>query len=388
MTEQDIRALFPGTDRQVYFNSAAQGLLPLPAAKRMAEIADIQVQQGISGYPRYMAEIEGARSAMARLLCTEPGEVAFAAHTTAALANVAQGLEWQAGDEVVLADIEFPANVYPWAALRSRGVRLNFVTSDKGRIETQQYLDALGPRTRVLAVSHVQFSNGYRVDLQPLGKACAERGILFCVDAIQSLGVLPVDVHQLGIGVLAADARKWLCGPTGCGVFYVAKAWLPKIKPVAAGARSLKDNADMLQHIGLIDEGGQLDIEPVLREDASRYESGFPNITGLAGFRVALEVAEQIGREAILTKVTSLVERFVERLDAAGYAIYGPRHADERSGIVSFTVPGDPEKIFRQLHQEHYSIAVRSGRLRVAPHVFNTLDEVDRVMDRICQLAG
>jgi len=386
MEEKEIRALFPGTSRQVYFNSAAQGLLSVPAADRMSEIADIQVQQGINGYPRYMAEIAGARSAMARLLGTDTGSIAFAAHTTAALATVAQGLEWEAGDEVVLADIEFPANVYPWAALSSRGVKLNFVKSNAGRIETQQYLDALSARTKVLAVSHVQFSNGYRVDLRPLGEACAERGILFCVDAIQSLGVLPVDVEELGIGVLAVDGRKWLCGPTGCGVLFVAREWIPRIKPVAAGARSLADNENMLQHMALIDDSGELNVESMLREDAARYESGFPNITGLAGFRVALELGEQIGREGIEAKVTLLVERFVELLTAEGYSIHGPRNSAERSGIVSFTVPGDPEKIFRKLHREKFSVAVRSGRLRVAPHVFNTLDEVDSVMERIRQL--
>jgi len=383
-----IRELFPGTRRLLYFNAAAQSLMPRPVAEAMRATAEAQMERGILAFGDLMQGVAAAREAAARLVGAVPDEIAFTAHTTAGLSVVAEGLDWQAGDEVVLADLEYPANVYPWAAQRARGVRLRFVRSEAGRIEVQRYLDALGPRTRVLAVSQVQFGTGYRVELEPLGEACRARGILFVVDAIQSLGVVPLEARRAGIGALAVDGRKWLMGPAGCGFLFVAREWQQRLRPTQAGTASVREPQDLMQYLRRIDEQGQLDLGPMLREDARRFEGGFPNVVGITGLRAALELGEAIGRERIGERIARSVARFVERLEAAGFPVYGPRTPEERAGIVSFSVPGDAEQLFRRLNAKGCSLSVRDGRLRVSPHVYNTDDEIDRAIELLQRETG
>jgi selenocysteine lyase/cysteine desulfurase len=386
MTADEIRALFPGTRKLIYFNAAAQALMPEPVARRIADVARGHSERGITAHRENMDAVDSARARAARLIGCEPHSIALMPNTAEGVGRVAAGLHWTTGDEVVLADLEFPANVYPWAAQRRHGVRLRFVPSEDGRVDVQRYLDALGPRTRVLAVSHVQFSTGYRVELEPLGRACRERGILFFVDAIQSLGVVPLDVRRLGIGALAVDGRKWLMGPPGGGFLYVAPEWLDRVRPPLAGAWSVRNPEDLMQYRGWIDGEGQLDLDLRLAEGARRMEAGFPNVIGAAGLDAALELGETIGRERVHGHIAELVRRFVEGLSAAGLPVRGPRHAGERAGIVSFEVPVRATDLFRELVRRGFSISVRDGLLRVSPHVYNTADEVDRLLELLPRL--
>jgi selenocysteine lyase/cysteine desulfurase len=386
MEPDRIRALFPGTRELVYFNAAAQSLLPGPVAERMQTVATRQCERGITAYPQDMQTVEAARAAAARLIGARTDDIAFTGSTVDGVARVAEGLDWREGDEVLLNDLEFPANVYPWAVQQRRGVRLRFVKSDAGRLETQRLIDAIGPRTRVLAISHVQFSTGYRVDLDALAGACRARGVLLFVDAIQSLGVVPLDVQQTPIDALAVDGRKWLMGPTGCGLLYVAPQWLERIRSSVVGARSVRDHDDLLQYRDWLDDAGRIDLESRLRVGAGRFEGGYPNVVGVAGLGAALELGEQIGRERIHRRIAALVARCVAKIEHAGLAVYGPRSAGERAGIVSFEVAGSAEAIFRRLHRDGYSTSARDGRLRLAPHVYNTEDEVDAVVARIASM--
>jgi selenocysteine lyase/cysteine desulfurase len=390
LTIEEIRELFPGTRRLVYFNAAAQSLLPQPVAERVAEVARRQSHRGILSFSEDMHLVERAREAAARLVGCQAGSIAFTGNTADGIACIAEGLDWGEGDEVVLADLEFPANVYPWAAQRRRGVRLRFVPSEEGRIEAERYLAQLTDRTRVLAVSHVQFASGYRIDLEPLSRACRERGILFVVDAIQSLGVCPIDVRALGIGALAVDGRKWLMGPAGCGLLYVAPEWVERISPSAVGTQSVNHPEKIMQYLEWIDDEGQLELRAPgrLREGAGRFEAGFPNLIGIAGLGAALELGERIGRPAIHRRIAQLVERCVDRLGQADFRIHGPQRAEERVGIVAFEVEGSAERLFRRLNREGFSVSVREGRIRIAPHVYNTEDEIDRLVEKVRVLAS
>ncbi len=386
MTEAEILAEFPGTAGRHYLNAAAASLLPRSVGEAMAEAARAQVARGILTWSEDMRRVAAAREAAARLLGASPSDVAFVANTAEAVARVADGLDWRDGDEVVLGDLEYPANVYPWAAQADRGARIRLVRSEDGRLPAERLVEAIGPRTRVVAVSHVQFSTGYRVDLEPLGAACAARGVLLAVDAIQGLGVFPVDVQRLGIGVLAADGRKWLMGPSGTGILCVAPEWTARIRPRAVGALSVTGSEDLLSWAGRVDGAGRLEIEAMLRDGAGRFEAGYPNVVSLAGLRAALDLGERIGRATILERVQARVSRLIEGLASRGLRVHGPRTAEERSGIVSFELPGDAVGHWKRLGERGILVAARDGRLRAAPHVYNTDDDVDALLEALAAL--
>lgn len=386
MTEAEIRGEFPGVENVAYFNAAAASLLPRCVADAMAAVARRQCERGILSWPDDTRAVRAAREAAARLIGAAPSDVAFVSNTAEGIAKVAVGLDWKDGDEVVLGDLEYPANVYPWAAQIDRGVRLRIVRSQGGRLPAERLLAAVGPRTRVLTVSMVQFASGYRVNLPALGDACRRHGVLLVVDAIQGLPVFPVDVEALGIGALAVDGRKWLMGPAGAGFLYVAPEWIERIRPRAAGALSVQGSGELLQYVRRLDASGQLDLGPMYREGAGRYEAGYYNVTGIAGLGAALDLTERIGRETIRARVESAVSRLVDGLVARGFTLFGPLHPNERSGIVAFDVPGSPDDWWRRLQGRGFSVASREGRLRVAPHVYNTLDEVDGLLSALSEI--
>lgn len=380
-----IRGWFPVCRELAYFNAAAQAPLPLPVQEAVAAMAELQGRRGIAGYPEFRRTVDAARAAVARRVGAEPDEVAFVGGTGEALSRVAAGLDWRAGDRVVLADIEFPSNVYPWARLRDRGVELRFVRARDGLLPAERYVEACDARTRVVAVSHVQFSTGERIDLEALGAFCEERGILLVVDAIQSLGVVPVDVRRQRIGVLAAEGRKWLMAPTGTGILRVARPWIGRLLPQAVGAGSVEEGDD-LRYRDAIDGAGGLDVEPLLRRDAGRFEPGFPNLTGLAGLEAALALAERIGVARIERAIADRVAQLVALLEEAGYAVHGPQSPERRAGIVSFAARTDPGRVAERLQAEGVSLSVRAGRLRLSPHVYNTEEETAAAVRRVVEL--
>ncbi|HEX6851345.1 MAG TPA: aminotransferase class V-fold PLP-dependent enzyme [Candidatus Polarisedimenticolaceae bacterium] len=387
MTEAEIRAEFPGAASVAYFNAASATLVPTCVAQAVERTLRAQVERGVHTWADDMRRVEGTRSAIARLIGAAPAEIAFAANTGEAISKVADGFAWRDGDEVVLGDLEYPANVYPWAVQRDRGVGLRVVRSEGGRLTASRLIDAIGPRTRVLTVSQVQFSTGYRVDLARLGEACRRHDVLLVVDAIQGLPVYPVDVKALGIGALAAEGRKWLMGPSGTGFLYLAPEWLDRIRPRAAGALSVTGAGDMLRWVRELDASGQLDLGPLWRPGSGRFEPGYPNVPGIAGLGAALELAARIGLETIRARVERHVERLVAGLAERGLPVHGPVSPDERSGIVSFGGVPDPDLWCRELGARGISLGVRDGWLRAAPHVYTADADVDRLFASIDALS-
>lgn len=388
MDEATIRSWFPGTRHRAYFNAAAASLLPVQVKEAIDSVTAGWIEKGILCWASDMARVEETREAAADLVGCAPREIALVSNTAEGISRVAAGIDWKEGDEVVLGDLEYPANVYPWAAQQRRGARLRWVRSDEGRLDAGRLIDAIGSRTRVLAVSMVQFGSGYRVDLDALGEACRSSGVLLVVDAIQGLGVFPLDVKKIGIGALATDGRKWLMGPAGAGFLFVDEERIPEIRPVSAGALSVRNPNDFLQYVDRTDGQGRIGLDAMLREGAGRYEPGYPNVCGMAGLGAALTVGAEIGRDVIHGRVTSLVGRLVDALAARGWPVYGPAVKEERSGIVSFSVDADADRISGELDRSGYSLAVRDGRLRVSPHVYNTEGEIDGLLARLDELTG
>jgi len=383
VTDADIRALFPGVARRKYFNAASASLLPAPVREAVGASLDAHVEGGIHAWTGDREALARARVCAARLIGASADEIAFVQNTAEGISRVAGGIAWRRGDEVVVGDLEYPANVYPWAAQQERGARLTVVRSENGTLPAERLIDAMSPRTRVVAVSMVQFTSGYRVDLRALGRACAERGALLAVDAIQGLGVLPLDVRELGIGALAVEGRKWLMGPSGTGFLFVSRDWIERIRPTAVGAWSVRDPEDYLQWSRAIDGQRPLDLNARFAAGAARYEPGYPNMAGVAGLGAALELGEQIGRARIGAQVLGLATRLVNGLEGAGIAVYGPTRPEERSGIVTFEPAGDAQATLRALAERGFSLALRDGRLRASPHVYNSATEVDELLEAL-----
>ena len=225
------------------------------------------------------------------------------------------------------------------------------------------------PRTRLVTLSHVEFGTGQRHDLAAIGRFCRERNILLCIDAIQSLGVIPLNVRDLNIDFLSADGHKWMIAPEGAGLFYCRRELVEQVHPALIGWLNVRNALDF-DH-----------IDYTLKSDAGRFECGSHNVPGLLGLKASLELIASIGVEAIWTQVQSLTDRLVAGLRGRGYTVVSPRNDLESSGIVSFTRDGlNTAAIAKELHARQIEIAVRAGRLRCSPHFYNTKDQVDQLL--------
>ena len=318
-------------------------------------------------------ESKRVRQLAAKMLNCHPEEVTFVKNTSEGISFVANGLQFSRGDNIVTTAVEFPANIYPWMNLRTAGVQLKMVPEDKGRLPLERVVELIDERTRLVAVSSVQFASGFRTDLAKLGQACQERGILFCVDAIQSLGCIPIDVRAMKIDFLSADGHKWLLGPEGAGIFFCRHELLGLLRPAHVGWMGVKDAQNFL------------DYTLEFRDDAQRFDSGSYNHVGIWGLGASIEWLLEIGIEHIWDRVRMLTDRLAEGVQAKGYRLVSSREPSEASSIVAFVSDThDHTRIVSHLRQEYRTvIAAREGRLRVSPYFYNTEEEIDQLIDHL-----
>jgi cysteine desulfurase/selenocysteine lyase len=365
-----IREQFPITRNYNFQNHAGVAPLSRPAAEAMRLYVDqLETTAGLrSGFYKH-AEV--VRKLAAQLINAIPEEIAFVKNTTEGLGWVANGLSWNTGDNVVTTNVEFPANIYPWMGLQSRGVQLKMVPEDNGRVPVEAIAAAIDSKTRVVTVSAVQFASGYRMDLAALGRICKEKGVLFCVDGIQALGAFPIDVRAMNIDFLAADGHKWLCGPEGAGIFYCNQQLIGHLRPVMAGWLCMKGALDF----------GNYHFE--FLDSAKKFDTGSYNLAGIYGLGASIEMFLEIGIDKIASHLLMLTDRIVRGVRDKGYRVISPRREGEASGIVAFISDvHDHEEIQRHLEAEHrVVIAVREGRLRASPHLYNTPEEIDQMVD-------
>jgi len=371
MNWQRTRSFFPVTRDIAYLNHAGVAPISTRVEDALARYAHEASQRGAFDYERaFDAEIERVRGRAATLLGATTAEIAFVKNTTEGLGLVAAGLDWRPGDQVVTCDLEYPSNVYPWWSLRGRGIETVMLRSRDGRLSLEAVDEALrSPRARLLALSSVEFGSGARNDLEALGRLCRDRGVLFCVDAIQSLGCFPLDVERCGVDFLAADGHKWLLSVEGCGIFYCARRVLDRVEPRVIGWRSVTDNHDFDRY--------HMDLQP----GAGRFEEGTPNTAGIFALGAALDLLLEIGVDAIGRRVLALTDHLVEGLHARGARVLSPRAPGEASGIVSFRLDGEaPEQTARRLRAERIFTVARRGGARASPHFYNAEDELDHLL--------
>src|SRR5687767_13206427 len=279
----NFRELFPVTQHVVYFNHSAVGPLSTRAHEAMARHAADQRDFGALHWRDWYAEIDRVRESAAKLIGAQPDEIAILKNTSEGLSFVAEGLRWREGDNVVTSAMEFPSNWTPWKRLEARGVEC--------RVATEPTVAAIEPlldeRTRIVSVSSVAFHNGFTADLDAIGELCARRNVLFCVDAIQSVGVLPIDVQRSKIDFLAADGHKWMCGPEGAAIFYAAADKREQLDVLEIGWTNIER------------QGKFIGTGTTLVADSRRFEAGSLNTNGIYGLRAALDLLLEIGIDEI-----------------------------------------------------------------------------------------
>jgi selenocysteine lyase/cysteine desulfurase len=369
-----VRQLFPVTQHLAYLNHAGVAPISTRAAAALARYAELAMTEGALAYAeRYDAEIERVRASAASWLGATPDEIAFVKNTSEGLGLVAAGLDWKAGDRVLSCDLEYPSNVYAWWSLRSRGVETVMLPGENGRLSLERVETALrDPKVRLLALSSVEFGSGARNDLEALGRLCRQHDVLFCVDAIQSLGVLPLDVRRCGVDFLAADGHKWLLSVEGCGLFFCARHRVESLTPRVVGWRSVIGNDDYDRY--------HMELQP----GAGRFEEGTPNTGGIFALGAAIDLLRELEIEKIEARVLALTDRLVQGLGERGARILSPRGDAERSGIVSFALPHEaPEQTTARLRERGVVVATRRGGVRASPHFYNDESDLEALLSAL-----
>jgi selenocysteine lyase/cysteine desulfurase len=365
------RSFFPVTRELAYLDHAGVAPISTRVEDALRRYTDEATRSGARRYARfYDREVERVRDRAAALLGAAREEVAFVKNTTEGLGIVAAGIDWRRGDRVVTCDLEYPSNVYPWWNLRRQGVETVLLPGDRGRLPLDLLEETLhSPRVRLLALSSVEFGSGARNDLVAIGRICRERGVIFCVDAIQSLGCFPIDVEDCGIDFLSADGHKWLLSVEGCGLFFCARRSLELLTPRVVGWRSVTDNHDF--------DSYHMELQP----NAGRFEEGTPNTPGIFALGAAIDLLLEIGVPAISQRVLAHTDALVRGLAERGAEVLSPRGQGEASGIVSFRLAHEePADTVRRLLARGVVTAARRGGVRASPHFYNDAGDLERLL--------
>jgi cysteine desulfurase/selenocysteine lyase len=371
MDPLEARSLIPLTAHYIHMNNAGES--PMTERSRAA------IEQVIDGalnrpYPPGAAfeEADRVRELAAQLINGSPNGIALTRSTAHGLSMVAQGLDWRRGDNVVGAQWEYPANVYPWMALAVDGVEFRQARLVGGRVLPDAIFAMVDERTRVVAISHVEFWNGFRVDIEAIGAECRRRGIVFAVDVMQSVGALRVDVSRMPIDFCATGAGKWLLGPSGLGFCYFTPDLLEKVRLRVVGADSVADYEQYFEP--------KLSFAPTAR----RFEESVISMLDTAALGAALDLLLDVGIDVIQKRVLDLARRLATGLVERGYEVVEPwpRNRDESSGIVSFRKPGASHlEVLRDLNAARVIARTHRDFVRLSPHFYNTEDEVERVLE-------
>jgi selenocysteine lyase/cysteine desulfurase len=360
------RHQFPVTENLIYLNHAAVAPLAKPAADAMSWWIDDALRFGSNHYIKWLDACEQLRVSTARMIGAHRDEIAIVKNTSEGIAFVSNGLDWKSGDRVIAFREEFPANYYPWQRLEARGVKVDWLSIN----DPLEVLDKACAGARLLAISFVNYLSGYRVDLNAIGEICSRHGTFFFVDAIQGMGVYPIDVQRAKIDALSADGHKWMFGPEGCGVFYIRKEQQDRVEPVEFGWTNVAKYADYASR------------DMTLRPNAGRYECGTLNTISIFGLRAAIEYINEIGVENIGQAVDARAGEIAAGVAEKGYEVMGSRTPESSSGIVTFRKEGlDSWKIVAELQKQGVIAAPRQGWVRTSPHFYTPPDQITRMLE-------
>jgi cysteine desulfurase / selenocysteine lyase len=366
------RNQFPFTADKIYLNHAAVSPISNYVREKMDWFINNRSFGEIEFYDE-ISEIRGqTREMIAKMINAPKDNIAFTTNTSEGFNWLANGLKWKKGDQIILTDIEFPANVYPFMNLQKLGVEIVFVKSKKGFVSVNNIEAMITPKTKLISISFVEFFSGYRNDLLAIGALCKKHHILFSVDAIQGLGVIPLDVKACHIDFLSCAAHKWLMAPMGTAFMYIRPELFEKLQPVFAGWMGVTNALDFL------------DYKLEFKKDACRFEYATQNNLGICGLSASLEILSKLGTAAIEQHLLILGQLLVDRLPEFGLKKIGVDDPFYWSGIYTFSSP-DAEELFLYLKSKKVVCAIRSGCLRFAPHFYNNRDDILEVIELVAK---
>ncbi|GAB4330601.1 MAG: aminotransferase class V-fold PLP-dependent enzyme [Calditrichia bacterium] len=373
MNWESYRTFFPHLQDQIYLNHAAIAPQNLRAQKAIEKYYQERISGDIEYWPAAWDLKQDFLAKVGKLINCPARQLALVSSTSHGLNLLALGIDWQPGDRILLNDFEFPSNVIPFLNLERKGVQIDFVHHRNGRLLVEDFEKMLSPRTRLLSISFVEFLNGYRNDLAALGELCRQNGTIFCVDAIQGLGALKMDVEKWQIDFLATAGHKWLMWPAGMGFVYISPRIFDMLHPAIAGWLSLKTPWDFF------------DYRQPFSETAQRFEPGGFSMINLAGAKATLEMMLEIGPENIERKVLQNTDFLIRELEQMGIELFTDPTPERRSGSVSFFHPR-AEAIFEYLKSQRITVSLREGRIRVSPHFYNNQTDLEHFLEKL-QLA-
>ncbi|MFQ6094683.1 MAG: aminotransferase class V-fold PLP-dependent enzyme [Candidatus Bathyarchaeia archaeon] len=374
MNLQSIRRKFPIVDSKIFLNHAGVSPLSVPVLDAIKKYLEkLSYLEDVSPI------LDEARSLFARLVNAKLGEVALVPNTSTGLNIAANVLEYPSGSNVVTTDLEYPSVVYPWLRRKLKPrVEVRYVRNVDGKLRLEDFEKMVDDRTVAVAVSHVEYANGFRNDLKAIAEVTHEHGAFLIVDACQSAGALRIDVKGDDVDFLATSCYKWLLGPAGAGFLYIRKDLIERSEPLFVGWASVKP--EVFQTVELWENK---DLR--LSETASRFEVGEPSILSFVGAAAALRLIMEAGVERIERRILDLTGFLIERLKGKGFKLQTPEEPESRSGIVNLLV-GNPEEKIKELRQRGIIVSSRMRGIRVSPHFYSTEDEIVTFVETIRNL--
>ncbi|HKC65082.1 MAG TPA: aminotransferase class V-fold PLP-dependent enzyme [Pyrinomonadaceae bacterium] len=371
---KSLRALFPITERFVYLNHAAISPPPAQTIEAVAAQTKDVAENGSLHYRSWVAVRERARKLAAEMIGARAEQLAFMRNTSDGLSTIANGLRWKAGDNIVTFRREFPSNIYPWLRLRAAyDVEVRFSEERDGRIDLDELTGLIDHRTRVVAISHVQYASGFRADLERIGRAARSHDALLVVDVIQAMGALPINVEAELIDAAAGACHKWLLTPEGVGLLYLSDRAREHVEPTLVGWASVTDPEEYSN------------FEQEWARGTLAWETGTAPTALIHGLESSLRLLAETGIERIASHLLELTDYLCERLRSLDYRIISSRRDSEKSQIVCIQ-PKDgwtPLTLYAHLKKRDIIVAPRGERLRIAPHLYNTREDIDALIDAL-----
>ena len=367
---EKVRSQFPITKNRVFLNHAAQSPLPKTVADAMHKYIDES-----SSFATYAKEDEDlGKPFFAKLINAETGEIAVVENTSVGMNIAANVLHPKPGSKIVTTDLEYPSVVYPFLR-KSLGVEVEYVKNVKGKVLLEDVERVVDDKTAAVAISHVEYANGFRHDMRAISEIAHEHGAYVIVDAIQSTGAVSVDVKRDNIDFLTASCYKWLLSPPGAGYLYVREELIQKFEPPFTGWASVKQE--------IFNTTDFWDIWKLeLSETATRFEVGSPSYISLAGAREALKLLLSVGISNIERRILGLTDHLIDSIKDMNLDLQTPEEKACRSGIVNFRVE-NPRQVTEELGRKGIIVSARSNGIRVSPHFYNTEEEIDALTDEI-----
>jgi len=370
----NIRSLFPALSRLTYLNSAAVSPIPTTAISAINEQLNDVAANGSMSFSNWVDTKDRARALVAEMLHVRSDQIAFTRNTSDGFSSIANGLTWTAGENIVSFAGEFPANFYPWRRIRDEfGVELRLAAESGGRVDLDELISMIDSNTRVVALSAIQYSSGFRSDLERVGRAARDVDALFCVDIIQAFGAIPFDLPAQYVDAACGASHKWLCAPEGCGIIYLSDRARERVRPTLVGWISVDEPWDFD------------DRDQSFKSTALAWESGTGCSALFYGMEQSLKLLHETGATTIERHLKQLSDRLCDGINSERYEIVSSRAGGESSAIVCIRDRGGrtPNELYNELEAKNIIVSPRGDRLRISPHFYNNETDIDTLIEAL-----